>query len=130
MVHEWALAESILLYIENQGVRRARRVVVKIGVLQSIDREILEFALREISRERGLEINEFTILEEEPLLKCNRCGFQWSIDPSKISEDIREAIHFLPESIYAYFRCPNCGSIDFEIVKGRGLGEIKVENYE
>jgi hydrogenase nickel incorporation protein HypA/HybF len=51
LVHEWALAEAIVLYIENQGVKRGRKLVVKTGALQSIDREVLEFALRELIKE-------------------------------------------------------------------------------
>jgi hydrogenase nickel incorporation protein HypA/HybF len=47
-----------------------------------------------------------------------------------MSQDVRESIHFLPESIYAYYRCPRCGSIDFEIVKGRGISEIRVEDHD
>jgi hydrogenase nickel incorporation protein HypA/HybF len=130
LVHEWALAEAIILYIESQGVKRGRKLVVKTGALQSIDREVLEFALRELIKERGLEISEIEIIEEEPLLKCRTCGYEWRIEPSSMSQDVRESIHFLPESIYAYYRCPRCGSIDFEIVKGRGISEIKVEDHD
>lgn len=130
MVHEWALAESIILYLQNNGVRKARKLVVKIGLLQSIDKEILSFALAELSKENSISIENIEILEEEPLLKCNRCGFEWSINVSSMSGEIKESIHFLPESIYAYYKCPRCNSIDYEILKGRGLGEIVVEEYE
>lgn len=130
MVHEWALAESIILYVENKNVSRVKKLSVKIGILQSIDREILEFAIRELSKERGVVIDNVEIIEEKPVLKCNVCNYTWSINPSEIDEPIREAIHFIPESIYAYFKCPNCGSIDFEVVKGRGLSEIMVEKHE
>jgi hydrogenase nickel incorporation protein HypA/HybF len=130
LVHEWALAEAIILYIENQGVKRGRKLVVKTGALQSIDREVLEFALRELIKEHGLELGEIEIVEEEPLLKCRNCGYEWRLDPSSMSQDVRESIHFLPESIYAYYRCPRCGSIDFEIVKGRGISEIRVEDHD
>ncbi|MEM0031352.1 MAG: hydrogenase nickel incorporation protein HypA [Desulfurococcaceae archaeon] len=130
MVHEWALAESIILYLLNKGVKKARKLVVKVGLLQSIDKEILSFALTELSKENSISIENIEILEEEPLLKCNRCGFEWSMDISSMSEEIRESIHFLPESIYAYYKCPRCSSIDYEILKGRGLGEIVVEEYE
>jgi len=130
LVHEWALAEAIVLYIENQGIKRGRKLVVKTGALQSIDREVLEYALRELIKEHGLELGEIEIVEEEPLLKCRSCRYEWRLDPSSMSQDVRESIHFLPESIYAYYRCPRCGSIDFEIVKGRGISEIRVEDHD
>lgn len=130
MVHEWALAESIVLYVSNKGVRKARRIKVKIGALQSIDKEILGFALNELLKEYKIEVDNIEILEDQPVLKCNRCGFEWSIDTDSVDEDVRESIHFLPESIYAYHRCPKCGSVDYEILKGRGLGEVVIEDYE
>lgn len=130
MVHEWALAESIILYVLNQGVKNARRLIVKIGALQSIDKEILDFSIRELAKLSELDIEEIEIVVEAPQLRCNSCSYTWSIDISQLDDDVREAIHFLPESIYAYIRCPRCNSIDFEIVRGRGLTEIVVERFE
>lgn len=130
MVHEWALADSIIIYLLNKGVRKAKKLIVKIGALQSIDKEVLSFALNELSRVNTISIENIEILEEAPTLKCYRCGYEWSINVNDINDEIRESIHFLPESIYAYYKCPRCKSIDFEITKGRGLGEVLVENYE
>lgn len=130
MVHEWALAESVTLYILDKNVKRAKKIAIKVGALQSIDKDILVFAIQELSREHGVEIDKVEVVEEEPLLKCNVCGYTWSLNISEIEESVREAIHFLPEAIYAYFKCPNCRSVDFEIVRGRGLVEIVVESYE
>lgn len=127
MVHEWALAESIILYIKNKGVSKANRLIIKLGALQSIDKHILEFAIRELSKLSELDVEVIEIVEEQPVLKCNACGYAWSISPESMSEHVRESIHFLPESIYAFIKCPNCGSIDYEIIKGRGLGELLVE---
>lgn len=129
MVHEWALAEGIVLYAHSRGERRIKRLVVKLGVLQSIDKEILVFAIRELCKERGLEVESVEVIDEGLLLKCNACGHTWTIELTEVDEPVREAMHFLPEAIYAYFRCPRCKSIDFDIVRGRGLSEILVETY-
>jgi hypothetical protein len=40
-------------------------------------------------------------------------GFEWGISLSDMSEDVREAIYFVPEAIYAYYKCPRCGSVDY-----------------
>ena len=130
LVHEWALAESIVLYIKQQGYVGIKKLRVSIGVLQSIDKEILEYALKELAGEYGVRVGEVELVDEYPLVKCNVCGFEWSINPSEMSEDVREAIHFIPEAIYAYYKCPRCGSLDYSIVKGRGISEIMVEAYE
>lgn len=130
MVHEWALAESVVLYVLSKGIKKARKVAIKVGVLQSIDKDILVFAVKELSKEHGLEVSIVEVVDEEPVFKCHTCGHAWSLNMSEIEESIREAIHFLPEAAYAYFRCPNCRSADFEIVSGRGLSEVVIEDYE
>lgn len=127
MVHEWALGESIVLYVKSLGYRVVDRLTVKVGALQSIDREILSFAIKEIAREAGVEMREVTIVETPPLLRCRSCGLEWRLRLEELSEDVREAVHFVPEAIYAYVRCPRCGGVDFEIVSGRGLEEVVVE---
>ncbi len=125
MVHEWALAESLADYIEQElnrtGKKNVARIVIKLGVLQSIDKEILDFALKEIIKSRGYHVGEIIYENEEVVLKCRRCGYDWVINPSQLDEAVREAIHFVPEAVYSYFKCPRCGSRDFEIVRGRGI---------
>lgn len=127
MVHEWALAESIILYLQNKGIRKTRRLVIKIGLLQNIDLDILKYALREIAGLNNIDIGEVDLEVVEPVFKCNNCGYTWRINPGDIDNDVREAIHFLPEAIYAYYKCPRCRSIDFEITRGRGLEGVEVE---
>lgn len=126
MVHEWALAESILDYLARIRKRRFRKIIIRVGVLQSIDLEILKFSLQELSRERGLEIEEISFEEIPASLRCNSCGYEWSITPGEFQEDVREAVHFVPEAIYAYVKCPRCGSRDFVITKGRGIEGVEV----
>ncbi len=129
MVHEWALAEAIVEYVKHRaredGKKHVRKLVVKLGVLQSIDKEILSFALNELFRDSGLVVDEVVFDEVPVILKCRRCGYEWSPNMD-IDEAIKEAIHFVPEAVYSYFKCPRCGSRDFVIVKGRGveIGEI------
>jgi len=58
-VHEWALAEGIIATAEEYGrknnAREIIKVVVVLGELQNIEREILEFALNELKRGTMLE---------------------------------------------------------------------------
>jgi len=122
MVHEWALAEAIKDYIKNHSRGRGvEKVIIKLGVLQSIDREILDFALKKLLEEEGIRAKSIVYEEEPVVLKCRRCGYVWAPDLGGTDEAIREAIHFVPEAVYSYFKCPKCGSRDFEIVSGRGL---------
>lgn len=125
-MHEWAIAESIVLYLREQGIVKARRLKVSIGKLQSIDKDLLHFALNELLRSEGLEIDEVNIVEENPVLACKTCGNTWLLDMSSLPEDVAEAIHFIPEAIHAYYKCPQCGSRDFEVIQGRGISKIEV----
>ena len=113
--------------VENRGGSRVKSLVVKLGALQSIDREVLEFALREISRNENISIEELKFVVEQPLLRCRRCGHEWELDISSIPQDVAEAIHFVPEVVHSFFKCPRCGSRDFAVVRGRGLSVEHVE---
>lgn len=127
-MHEWALAESIVLTIEYEARKRGLKIIevaeVVVGELQSIDREVFEFALNELVaslRERGVDVRRVDIESEEARFRCFRCGYQWSLSEVEISEFEKEAIHFIPDVAKIYIRCPKCGSHDFEIVAGRGV---------
>lgn len=131
MVHEWALAEAIIDYVENyarqKGTNYIKKLIVKLGVLQSIDKEVLKFSLDNLLSLRNIIIDRIDLVDEQLALKCRRCGYEWSLKMDDIDEPIREAIHFVPETVYSFFKCPKCGSRDYEIVKGRG---VRIEAIE
>lgn len=125
-MHEWALAEAVVLsvveFARSRGASRVRRVVVSLGELQAVDREILSFALEELRKGSPVPIDEFVLVEEEAVFRCRACGFEWRLrDVGGLGEEVREYIHFVPEVVHTYLRCPRCGSPDFEVVKGRGV---------
>jgi len=130
-VHEWALAEAVVLslsqYLREVGWGRASRVIVSLGELQAVDREVFEFALKELANLYGVEVGSFELVEEEASFECRSCGFRWRLRDLDLPDEVRESIHFLPEAAYAYIRCPRCGSADFVLVSGRG---VKLEGVE
>ncbi len=131
MVHEWALAEAVINYIKDvKKIKHVKVLKLGLGILQSVDEEILKFSIKELSKIKGLVIDEVITEEEPAVLKCRSCGFEWTYEPSKFPEDIREAIHFVPEVAHAYIKCPKCGSRDFNIVSGRGVRIIEVVGNE
>lgn len=133
MVHEWALAEAIVeavsRYASQHGYGSVRSVTVRVGELQDADIEVLRFALGELSRMSRVRIGGFRVEVEEAVFKCRACGHEWRLRDLGLSESVREAVHFVPEAVYAYARCPRCGSPDYEIVRGRGvyIAGIEVE---
>ncbi|MEM2850115.1 MAG: hydrogenase nickel incorporation protein HypA [Candidatus Bathyarchaeia archaeon] len=124
-MHEWALAEAIVetaySFLSERKTRKIVALNVVVGRLQSADREILRFALTELFKSRGIELGELRLDEEEALLRCRSCSKTWRLKDLDLSDEVKEAVHFIPEVIHVYVKCPNCNSQDLEIVSGRGV---------
>jgi len=134
MVHEWALAEAVLESILNiaseNKLRRIHKGILTIGSLQNIDIEIFKESLDIIGDNYPIKIDEISFEHEDAGFKCNRCGYEWNIDDLRLDEDIKEAIHFLPEALYAFIRCPRCRSTDFKVTRGRGIYIKRIEGVK
>lgn len=125
-VHEWALADAVVETIRGALVGRSSGslefVEIFVGELQAVDPEILRFGLETLLVGLGIGMEKIRISEEKAEMLCRACGHEWNLagDPG-LDQEQREAIHFLPESIHAFVRCPGCGSADFSVEKGRGV---------
>lgn len=134
-MHEWALAESILTTAvdaaEKEKLKKIKEIVVGLGELQQIEKDIFEFALDEMIKEQGGKLKDvkIKIKSEKSNFVCNNCKHHWSFDDLKkeINEYESEAIHFIPEVTIVHSRCPKCGSPDFEITKGRGVSILSIK---
>lgn len=128
-MHEWALAEGVLTAAlkacEREGFSEITEIVVSIGELQQIETDIFEYALKEVfpAGESRLASTDIQLRVEPARFKCRRCvrEFTFSDAAKDLAEEESEAIHFIPELAHSYFRCPDCGSPDFEVVQGRGV---------
>jgi hydrogenase nickel incorporation protein HypA/HybF len=123
-MHEWALAEAVIAaasqVAEKEGLKEVKEVKIKVGELQQIELDILEFALSQLKPAK-FKHTEFSIEVAKAELKCRVCGYKWFFDKEKMDKDAAEAVHFVPEIAHAYIKCPKCGSPDFEILGGRGV---------
>jgi hydrogenase nickel incorporation protein HypA/HybF len=131
VLHEWALAEGVLLTVlrvaAERGARRVVRVRLRLGELQQVDEPILSTALRELSKGGPAAQAEFELIREPAGLECNRCGHAWRLSPGELGPARAELVHFIPEAAHAYLKCPACGSPDFAIKTGRGVWIESVE---
>jgi hydrogenase nickel incorporation protein HypA/HybF len=123
-MHEWALAEGVVStatkIAEEEGLKEVTKVTIRIGELQQIEHEVLMFALDQLRTQ--LMGNTKFVLESVPAkLRCRVCGGEWTFSPDNLSEDVSEAIHFVPEMAHVFVKCPSCGSPDFEVIEGRGV---------
>lgn len=123
-MHEWSLAEGIILsalkFQKKNHLKKINKIILRIGELQQIDKNILKLALKEITNIKKIN-PKIIIKKEKAVLKCRICGYTWGFRDIKLDSERFEYIHFIPEVIYSYVRCPRCGSPDFEIIKGRGV---------
>lgn len=132
-MHEWALAQGVIStaidVAQENDADSIRKIEIKIGGLQKVEREVFEFALQEISKDSIAEGSEKRIETEEAILKCRKCGEEWDFSQAKedLSEDEIESIHFMPDLAHTYIRCPSCNSPDFKIERGRGVWIDSVE---
>ena len=123
-MHEWALAEAVINaaseVAQKEGLTKVTEVRVKIGELQQIEPDILEFALENL---RTPQFNDarFVLESVKAEFGCRVCGQRWAFTDERLDEHEKEDIHFIPEVAHAYVRCPKCGSSDFEILQGRGV---------
>ncbi|MCW4013915.1 MAG: hydrogenase nickel incorporation protein HypA [Candidatus Bathyarchaeota archaeon] len=134
-MHEWALAEGVIStaqrFAEDNGLTKVTEVVVMIGELQQVEHDVLEFAFEQLKTPLFKEA-EFVLKSQPAKFKCRNCGNEWSFKAQGLSEDVSEAIHFVPEMAHVYIKCTECGSPDFEVSEGRGvwLATIKGEKNE
>lgn len=123
-MHEWALAESVISTVlqiaEKEGLKEVTEVKVRVGELQQVELDILEYALSQLKTEK-FEKTKFSIEKVEARLKCRVCGHEWIFNKKKLDEKTAEAIHFVPEIVHTYMHCPKCNSPDFEVLEGRGV---------
>ncbi len=128
-MHEWALAESVIkssiAAAENEKIKKITEINVLLGELQQIADDIFKFALDELVETYKDKFQDVTInIEtEKTLLQCKQCDHSWAFQEmkDKLSADEAESIHFIPEVAFVHTRCPQCGSPDFKILKGRGV---------
>jgi hydrogenase nickel incorporation protein HypA/HybF len=132
-MHEWALAEAIVASVseiaEKEGLKEVKKVRVRVGELQQVERDVLKFAFCQLKSGK-LRDALFNIRAEKARLKCRACGNQWGFNKRKLDEYASEAIHFVPEVAHTYIKCPKCGSPDFEIVRGRGVVIESIEGVK
>jgi len=123
-MHEWALAEAVVAAVseiaEKEKLKNVTEIKIKMGELQQIEFEILEFALSQLKTGK-LSNTKIVIETAKAELKCRACEHKWVFKKNNLSKDEAEAIHFVPEVAHTYIKCPKCGSPDFEITEGRGV---------
>jgi hydrogenase nickel incorporation protein HypA/HybF len=102
------IAKVITGVVEEHSATRVGEITVEVGVLSCIDPSSLEFCFEAITKGTRLEGGRLKIEKIEPRANCRACGNQYVVRMDD-------------------FRCPSCGSGDFDMLAGR---EISIRDVE
>jgi hydrogenase nickel incorporation protein HypA/HybF len=105
-MHEFSIALNIvdiaLKTAKNEGAEKVNEIEIDIGILSGVVIEALEFALESAVKNSMLEGAQIIINKIKAAAICNNCHAEFEPDD-------------------AAARCPDCKSVDFDIVRGREL---------
>ena len=111
-MHELSLVMSVIKTISNlceqNKWKRVLRVTLKVGHLRQIEPEIFAFAFSSATVGTALEGAEISIIEMPIIFKCHNCN------KSSDTEEFK-------------FECPNCGSVNVDLISGM---ELIIESIE
>ncbi|MEM4474832.1 MAG: hydrogenase nickel incorporation protein HypA [Fervidicoccaceae archaeon] len=130
-MHEWSLAEAVVeavaSFAREHGSKRVKLVRVSLGELQAVDVGIFEEVLSLLGESVEPRIESFQLEREKAVLLCRGCYETLLLEELGLSDEEREAVHFVPELLHAYAKCPRCGSSDLDVIRGRGVSIKSIE---
>lgn len=130
-MHELSLVEGILDAVREKAEERGGRVrsfKVRVGELAQFDVRVIRDLLAELRDGTPLQGARVTVEVEGAKLRCLSCNEELRFEDiaRRVPPDEREIIHFLPELVSSYFRCPRCSKSYFEIREGRSVTVAEV----
>lgn len=109
-MHELGLCEGILAVVSDiAGDRAVRRVTVRVGALQRIDRDSLEFSFGLLAAGTPADSASLEVVSVPARLRCPSCGAEGDHDP------------------VAQIVCWDCGASSLGVIRGE---EVLVDEVE
>ena len=110
-MHELSIAHNIVEITEEQAkqadIQKVQEIVIEIGSLSGVVIESLQTAMDSAIKNTILQHAHVVITEVPAKARCNRCG------------------NVFPVSFH-YDLCPECNSIEHEIIQGEELKVISI----
>lgn len=130
-MHEFTIAMGIVDSLRELSSKKGLKInnfKIAIGELSMFNSSIIIDLVKELIRGTELENTNFSVVTEEAKIKCESCTHTYSFNElsKQISEEEKEMIHFIPELISSYIKCPLCSSRDLKILSGRGVKVIDI----
>lgn len=104
-MHEFSLCQSVINIAEKtpkDSSKQIAKVIVKIGTLAGVDVESFEFWFPVAAKDSVLKQAKLEIIHEQAIAKCKACEHEFEL--TKL-----------------YEQCPNCGSFEKDILKGKDM---------
>ena len=125
-MHEASLVEGIIDGVSEVARKRRGRVLsfrVKVGELAQFDLGLIKELLTEFMNGTPLEGAAAVVQEEKCRVRCESCRSDWIFGDlvGALQDDEKEVIHFLPELLATYCKCPSCSKGYFKILEGRSV---------
>jgi Zn finger protein HypA/HybF involved in hydrogenase expression len=101
---------------------------VGVGELAQFDLRLVRQLLEDSRRGTSLQGVEVAIRVERSKIRCMSCGMEWNFRQlsGQMSGEEKEMVHFLPELLNSFAKCPSCSKSFFEIMEGRSVRLIEV----
>lgn len=130
-MHEFTVAMGIVYSLKELYLNKGFKISsfkIAIGELSMFNPSIINDLVRELIKETELENTKFKVIIEEAKIKCESCNQTHSFNElsKQLSDEEKEMIHFIPELISSYMKCPSCSSRDLKIMSGRGVKVIDI----
>jgi len=130
-LHELSLVQGIIDAVEETAEERGGKVKsfkIGVGELAQFDVRLIRQLLDDIRKGTPLEDARVVVEPEKSKVKCMGCGKSWAFQElvGSMSGDEREMVHFLPELLSSFSKCPSCSKSYFEIAEGRSVKVIEV----
>jgi Zn finger protein HypA/HybF involved in hydrogenase expression len=131
-VHELSLVQGVIDAVGAEAEEKKGRVLrfeVRVGELAQFDLQLVRDLLKEMKRGTPLESAKAVVRSERAKVKCMTCGRVWGFKDvvHPMSEDEKEVVHFFPELLSTYSRCPSCSKSYLDIEEGRSVRIARVE---
>ena len=131
-MHELSLVEGIIEAVQETARDSGGKVKsfkVRVGELAEFDIRLIRELLVELKRGTQLEQARAVVLRERSRVRCLSCNSEWDFDDlvGPLQRDEREMVHFLPELLSSYSKCPSCSKSYLEIEQGRSVRVAEVE---
>jgi len=130
-MHELTLVQGILDSVNESARTEGRKVAgftIGIGELAQFDRRLLRKLFRDLTEGTPLGDAKASFEFEMAGLKCLGCGNKLSFRDlsGQLSKQEKEMVHFLPELLNSFAKCPTCSRSYFEIEAGRSVRIVEI----